>query len=102
MPKLNQNDSCRLAVQPIPPSPSSKKTQNWVKAMRRLAAGNVPTGGSPSRTQKHVKMHVLPGGYEQPAKRFLEIFQKTRKCNNQEAFLQFSMYHVIPNQAYKI
>jgi len=43
---------------------------------RRLAIGNVPPGGSSSRTRNQHKINVLPGGDSSPARRFLEKFQK--------------------------
>jgi len=58
--------------------------------MRRLAAESVLPSDSSSRNPEHVQTHVPPGGYEQPAKRFLEIFQKHENLtrNEQKSIIQ--------------
>jgi len=53
-------------------------------ALCRLAVGSLPPGGSSSGTQNRWKSHVLPSGYEQPARRFLENFQKLRKTQTEQ------------------
>jgi len=68
----------RLADGSTPPSPSSQNPENDKNPMRRLAAGNVPPGGFPSRTPKPAYTDESPSGDSSPARRFLEIFQKCR------------------------
>ncbi|QCD87816.1 hypothetical protein DEO72_LG3g2356 [Vigna unguiculata] len=68
----------RLADGSTPLGPSSQNPENDKNPMRRLAAGNVPPGGFPSRTPKPAYTHESPGGDSSLARRFLEIFQKCR------------------------
>jgi len=49
--------------------------------MCRLAAREMPTGGSSSGTQNQCKNDVLPDDDSSPARRFLEKFQKHEKSH---------------------
>jgi len=54
------------------------ETQKWVKTLcvawqPRMCRQAVP----PHEPQNHVNEHVPPGGYKQPARRFLEISRIT-------------------------
>ena len=61
--------------------------------MCRLAVGYVPSGGSFLGTQNKLTLHVPPGGYEQPAKQFLENFQKLRISLQQWRPKNFQSYN---------
>jgi len=70
--------------------------------MCHLAVRYVPSGGVFPRTQNKLTLHVSPGGYEQPVKRFLENFQKLRISMQQLRSMNIHTFnHTIMHKLYK-
>ena len=77
-------------------------TKNDEISSRRLAVGYVPLGGFFLGTQNKLTLHVPPGGYEQPARRFLENFQKLRILMQQLRTMNIHTFnHTIMHKLYK-
>jgi len=58
------------------------KPRNWVAGLWRLAVQGFTARRFLREPRNTLNCHVLPGGYEHPARRFLKIFQKCAISQN--------------------